>query len=193
MFSGKRTLALGLSGEAKERLAELAALSDRVEAGDKAARGELRRALRESSSEVVAEAAELARKGQWALIKTAAAGEPLQEEALLRRLDLMRLEIAGENPSALEGVLTEKIVGTWMLTELLDLLVSAQLAPGGDGKRMAPSALKPYLDWQAQAHRRLLIAGCNEVDPVSLLFGMVHLMRMVVFRVSLLKKHPCAQ
>lgn len=68
----------------------------------------------------------------------------------------MRLEIAGENPSALESMLTEKIVGTWMLTELLDLLVSAQLVSGGDVNRIPPSALKPYLDWQAQAHRRLL-------------------------------------
>ena len=156
MSRGKRTLALELSEEAKERLAELKTLSDRVEAGDKAARGELQRALRQSSSAIVAEAGALARKAQWALIKTTAAGVPLQEEALVRRLDLMRLEIGGENPTALESVLTEKIVGTWMLTELLDLLVSAQLVPGNDVKRMPPSALKPYLDWQAQAHRRLL-------------------------------------
>jgi hypothetical protein len=68
----------------------------------------------------------------------------------------MRLEIAGDNPSALESVLTEKIVGTWMLTELLDLLVSAQLVSGNNVKRLPPSTLKRYLDWQAQAHRQLL-------------------------------------
>jgi hypothetical protein len=32
---------------------------------------------------------------------------------------------------------------------------------------------------------RFLTAGCNEVDPVSLLFGMAHLPGTVIFRISL--------
>src|SRR5215208_4587372 len=63
---------LELSKEAKDRLAKLKELSDRVVDGDKKARGELRRALRESAPEVVREASELARMGQRCLIKTAA-------------------------------------------------------------------------------------------------------------------------
>jgi aryl-alcohol dehydrogenase-like predicted oxidoreductase len=35
-------------------------------------------------------------------------------------------------------------------------------------------------------------AGCNEVDPSGLLFGVTHLRRTVIFRVGLLKRHPCA-
>ena len=73
---------LELSKDVKNRLAKLEELSDRVANGDKKARGDLRRALRESGSEVVREASELARKGQWALIKTAARGKALAEEAL---------------------------------------------------------------------------------------------------------------
>jgi hypothetical protein len=149
---------LELSRGVKDRLAELRTLSDRAESGDKAARRELRKAVRASSSEVVRQASELARRGQWALIKTAAAGEPLMEEALVSRLDLMRVEIAGENPSALESLLTEKVVGAWLLSELLELLNSAQLTGIPEVQRVPQSFLKFYLGWQEQAHRRFLSA-----------------------------------
>ena len=148
--------ALELSKDTREKLAALRSLSEKVEAGDKSARKELRKAVRESSPEVVAQASELAHRSQWALITTAAAGESLVEEALLTRLDLLRVEIAGENPSALERLLTEKIVGAWLLGELLELLNSAQLTTGvPKDKRIEHSFLKFYLGWQEQAHRRL--------------------------------------
>jgi hypothetical protein len=51
---------------------------------------------------------------------------PLTEEALYARLDAMRAEIAGETPTPLEVLLTERIVSLWMLTALLEVLVSAQ-------------------------------------------------------------------
>ena len=148
--------ALELSKEAKDRLAKLEELSDKAADGDKKARKELRRVLRESEPEVVREASELARKGQWALIKTAAGGEPLMEEALLTRLDLMRAEIAGPDPSPLELLLVEKIVAAWILGELLELLLSAQLTELPKSQRMSHSFLKFYLGWQEQVHRRLL-------------------------------------
>jgi hypothetical protein len=89
--------ALELSEETKARLAQLQALSEQAEDGDKDARRELRRALRESSPEVVARCSDFARKGQAILSETVAVGEPLMEEAVLRRLDLMRVEVAGED------------------------------------------------------------------------------------------------
>jgi hypothetical protein len=147
---------LELSKDAKGRLARLEELSDRAADGDKKARGELRRLLRESGPEVVREASELARIGQCALIKTAAGGEALAEEALGIRLDMMRSEIAGPSPSPLEVLLTEKIVSVWILTEVLDLLLSAQLTDLPKSQRMSHSFLKFYLGWQEQAHRRLL-------------------------------------
>jgi hypothetical protein len=150
---------LELSKDAKDRLAKLKELSDRAADGDKKARGELRRALRESAPEVVREASELARIGQWCLIKTAAGGKALAEEALVIRLEMMRSEIGGPNPSPLESLLVEKIVSAWMLTELLDLLLSAQLTTElPKRQRMSHSFLKFYLGWQERAHRRLLSA-----------------------------------
>jgi hypothetical protein len=57
----------------------------------------------------------------------------------------------------LERLLTEKIVGAWLLGELLELLNSAQLTTGvPKDKRVEHSFLKFYLGWQEQAHRRLL-------------------------------------
>src|SRR5829696_4078065 len=148
--------ALKLSKEAKDKLTKLEELSDKAADGDKKARGELRRLLRESGSEVVREASELARIGQWALIKTAARGEALAEEALVIRLDMMRSEIAGPDPSPLEVLLAEKIVSAWMLTEVLELFLSAQLTALPKSQRMSHSVLKFYLGWQERAHRRLL-------------------------------------
>ena len=149
--------ALEMSKDAKDRLAKLEKLSDKVANGDKKARGELRRALRESEPEVVREASELARMGQRFLIKTAARGEALAEEALVVRLDTMRSKIAGPDPSPLEVLLVEKIVSACMLTELLDLLLSAQLTTELPKKQqMSHSFLKFYLGWQERAHRRFV-------------------------------------
>ena len=78
--------ALELSKDARNRLTELRTLSDKAEAGDKGARKELRRMVRASSAEVVAEASDIARRGQRMLIETISAGEPLMEEALQERM-----------------------------------------------------------------------------------------------------------
>ena len=104
--SGRTPGALELSEEARGRLAELRALSKKAEAGDKGARGELRRLVRSSSPEVVAEASGIARRGRWMLIKTISAGDALMEEALEDRVRRMLAEIAGEDPTPLEVLLT---------------------------------------------------------------------------------------
>jgi hypothetical protein len=126
--------------------------------------------LRESGSEVVREASELARTGQQALIKTAAGSDTLAEEALSIRLDMMRSEIAGPDSSPLEVLLAEKIVSVWMLTELLELLLYAQLTDLPKSQRMSHSFLKFYLGWQEQAHRRLL-STIRELAKVRRLQG----------------------
>jgi hypothetical protein len=102
--------ALELSEDARGRLTELRALSEKAETGDKEARKELRRLLRASSPQVIAEASSIARRAEWMLVKTISAGKPLMEEALEERMDQMRAEIAGENPTPLEVLLTERVV-----------------------------------------------------------------------------------
>jgi hypothetical protein len=110
---------LELSSETKAKLRELRILSEKAEAGEKGARRELRRAIRNSTLEVTAKASDIARKGHKILIGTAAGGDPLMEEALSARLAIMRAQIAGEDPSPLETLLTERVVSCWLLVELL--------------------------------------------------------------------------
>ena len=150
---------LELPKDVKDRLGELRTLSERVEDGDKSARKELRKALRESSSEVISRASDIGRKGQWALIKTVAANDPLTEEALVTRLDLMHAEVAGPEPSPLEVLLTERICSLWLLIEVLEMLVSVQLLGDLPRERRSPmSFLQHVFKWQESANRRFLSA-----------------------------------
>jgi hypothetical protein len=70
---------LEIPKDVQDRLGELRTLSQRVEDGDRSARKELRKALRKSAPEVISRASDIGRKGQWALIKTIAANDPLTE------------------------------------------------------------------------------------------------------------------
>ena len=102
--------ALEFSEDAKGRLTELRTVSEKAEAGDRYARKRLRRLVRSSSPEIIAQASDVAGSAAWMLIKTISAGEPLMQEALQERMHQMRSEIAGENPTPLEVLLTERVV-----------------------------------------------------------------------------------
>ena len=148
---------LELPKDVKDRLRELQTLSEKAESGDKSARQELRKALRKSAPEIVVRASDIGRRGQWALIKTVAANDPLTEEALMARLDLMRAEVAGPDPSPLEVLLAERICSLWLLIEVLDWLVNAQLYSDLPREQRSPmSFLQHVFKWQESAHRRFL-------------------------------------
>jgi len=157
--------ALELPEETKARLHKLHALSKEAEAGNKEARKELRRVLRESSPEIVTRCSDFARRGQAILAETMAAGEPLMEEAVLRRLDLMRAEVAGEDPTPLEVLLTERIVSLWLVVEVLEALLNAQLKRGKGVPRTSPSYLKFIIGWLESYHRQYL-ASIRELARV---------------------------
>jgi hypothetical protein len=150
--------ALELSKDAKERLKALEALSEKAEGGDKGARRELRKAVRESTPEIISQASDIGRRGRWALIKTVAANDPLTEEALVARLDLMRAEVAGFSPSPLEALLAERVCSLWLLIESLEMLVSAQLSRDNSEHRVPMSYLRDVWKWQESASRRYLAA-----------------------------------
>ena len=144
-----------LPADVKGRLDELRELSGRAEDGDGEARQELRRELLRSGPEVIARASDVGRKAQHMLIGTTAGGDPLTEYALSGRLDMMREEIAGENPTPLEVLLTERVVACWILVETFEVLMTAQLAL--DGKhRVSVAYLKHMIKWQESANRRYL-------------------------------------
>jgi hypothetical protein len=149
--------ALELSENARGRLAELGALSKKAEEGDTEARRKLRRQVRASSPEVVAEASSIARRGEWMLIKTISAGEPLMQEALKERMEQMRAEIAGESPTPLEVLLTERVVCGWLLVEVLEGLIAAQYLRDGS-HRVGPDYVIKQSRILEAATRRYLAA-----------------------------------
>lgn len=144
-----------LSADVRERLTELSTLSEKAQSGDRAAKRELREAVRSSSAEVIARASDLAKMGQRVLIKAAAPDNPLVAEALPARLDLMREEISGENPTPLEVLLTEQILSLWMLLQLHEVLHSAQYKRGSE-HQVSPSFMLQMVKIQESAHRRFL-------------------------------------
>jgi hypothetical protein len=151
--------ALELPKDVEEKLEELRLLSKKAEAGEKCARQQLKHALRESSSAVIDRASDIGRGAQRLLIETAAGGDLLTECALSERLDMMRTDIAGEDPTPLEVLLVERVVSCWMLVELFEILMAAQLAKRTDSKSHVPfSTLKHYLCWQEIANKRYLAA-----------------------------------
>jgi hypothetical protein len=157
---GRTPGALELSDETKSRLAELRALSEKAEAGVAGARGELRRMVRASSPEVIGRASDVGQRAGQTLARAAAGGDPLTEEALYAKLDLMRTEIAGEDPTPLEVLLTERVVSLWMLTALLEALLASQYRRGaGDAsERLSPAYLLQQSRILESANRRYLAA-----------------------------------
>jgi len=138
------------------RVRELQALSERAEGGDAEARKELRRAVRESAPEVIAQCSDIARTYRKFLAKTASGKDPLVEEAFVRRAEMLAVEAAGDNPSPLEVLLSERIASLWALTELQEALISAYY--GGSGKNVPPSYLREMVKVQESANRRYLAA-----------------------------------
>lgn len=151
--------ALELPEETKAKLRELQLLNEEAEAGNKEARKKLRRVLRASSPEIVARCSNIAERGHLILAETMAAGDPLTEEAILARLHFMRAEVAGENPTPLEVLLTERIVSAWLFVEVQEALLNAQLKRGSAKiKGCPPSYLKFMIGWLDSAYRRYLAA-----------------------------------
>ncbi len=71
-------------------------------------------------------------------------------------MDLLRLEIAGENPTPLESLLVERVVACWIWVELFEVLTAPQLYKAGSKSHVPFSVLRHYLHWQDLVHRRYL-------------------------------------
>ena len=144
--------------ELEPKLARLQALSKEAEGGDKEARKELRRLVRDSSPEVIAEASGIARRAESMLAKTISAGEPLMHEAIQERMRQMRAEIAGEDPTPLEVLLTERVVAGWLLVEVLEGLIAAQYHRDVNAHRVPPGHIIQQSRILESATRRYLAA-----------------------------------
>src|SRR5215212_2164695 len=146
---------LELTDGARERVRELQALSKKAEGGEEGARLELRRALRESAPEVLARCSGASRVYRGMLAEKIAVGDPLAEEATVQTAERMALELAGEHPTPLEVLLSERVASLWMLVELEEALMAAYYNKGG-GTRV--SVVLQMARLQESAHRRYLAA-----------------------------------
>jgi ClpP class serine protease len=112
--------------------------------------------VEEKTPEVVARCSDIARTYRRFLAKTASGKDPLVEEAFARQAEVLAAEVAGENASALEVLLAERIGSLWALTELQEALMSAYY--GGNAKNVPPSYLIQMAKLQESTNRRYLSA-----------------------------------
>jgi hypothetical protein len=141
----------------RDKLKDLQELSEKVEDGDKDARLELRRAVRESTPETIARVSDLAGSYRRVLAKSASGGDPLLQEGLEERTRLMVERVAGDKPTALEELLAERVVSCWLLVELMEVLTAAQL-DRNNSTRVAASHMLQMMKLQESANRRYLAA-----------------------------------
>ncbi len=116
---------LELPEATRERIYELQELADKAQDDDEGARQELRRRLAQEAPEVVARCSDSARSYRRLLAKRSSGGSPLREEAISERARRMALELAGENPTPLEVLLSERVASLWVLVELQEALLAA--------------------------------------------------------------------
>jgi len=127
---------------------ELLALTDRAQKGDETAMPALRELLQEPAN-VNALGGDLAKQAQLTLINKFSGQNLLLKESLTRKLDLLRDELAGPNPTPLERLLVERIVTCWLHLYHLEMNYankdSMSLELGGYYQRCISSAQKRYL------------------------------------------------
>jgi hypothetical protein len=148
---------LELTDASREQIRELEALSRKAEDGDADAQRELRRAVKESAPEVIARCSNIARDYRRMVADTAAGRDPLVTETIVERARRMSLEIAGENPTPLEGLLAERIASLWVLVEAQEALLFAWYSRENIG-RTSPAFVIQMCKIQENTSRRYLAA-----------------------------------
>ncbi|MBY0457717.1 MAG: hypothetical protein K2V38_10295 [Gemmataceae bacterium] len=96
-----------------QAITEFRATVQKAERGDKSALAAVREWLaRPGAADVLC--GNLAREAMERLVAAWSGNSPVTREATLRKLDELRAELSGPNPSALEKLLVERVVATWL-------------------------------------------------------------------------------
>jgi hypothetical protein len=127
---------------------DLLALTDRAQKGDKTTLPALREVLKDPVA-VDLLGGDLAHQAQLTLINKLSGQNLLLRESLTRKLELMRAEQAGTNPTPLERLLVERVVTCWLHLHHLETTYagkeSMSLELGAYYQRCISSAQKRYL------------------------------------------------
>jgi hypothetical protein len=89
------------------------ALLPAANAGDPAALAELREVL-DTAPQLWKEVGNLGRKAELDLVRMAAGTNPVVKDAIDRKLDALRHEVAGPHPSPLERLLADRVAIGWL-------------------------------------------------------------------------------
>jgi hypothetical protein len=121
----------------------------RAAAGDATALPPIRELLR-APGIIEAWGGDLARRAERALLDAAAGDNLVFKEAVTRKLELLRAELAGPNPTPLERLLVDRIVACWLQVQDADVraaraLPNATLAGGDYVQRRQDRAHRRYL------------------------------------------------
>lgn len=92
---------------------EARALLERARAGDRSAVPDVRRILGDPA-QVEWLGGDLARQATQSMINAAAGEDLVFREAMTRKLELLREELAGPNPTPVERLLVERVVACWL-------------------------------------------------------------------------------
>jgi hypothetical protein len=127
---------------------DLKQVLDRAQAGDKSALPRIRAILQDPAA-VDALGGDLARQAQTHLVIKCAAKDLMLRESLLRKVELLRAEVAGLSPSPLERLLAERVVSCWLHLHYLEAVYHAKegmaLDLGEYYQRSIQRAQKSYL------------------------------------------------
>jgi len=134
----------------QDEVTELVALAQRAQKGDRSALPALREFLQDSLA-VEGFGGNLARHAQNAIIGRFCGENLLIKEALLRKVELLRDEMAGPSPTPVEQLLVERVVTCWLHAYFLEYALA-----NSDGlTSRVELLLQRSLD---SAHRRYLSA-----------------------------------
>jgi hypothetical protein len=139
--------------ERRATVAKLQDLSDRAQDGDETAVPEIRKVLDDSPDLAWLFIKGPAKLAESVMIdKFTKDGDLASKEFLRHQLESMRVELAGGNPSALERLLAERVVATWLQVQLFEGLYAVGMK---SGTLILDDHHQKRLD---QAHRRHLSA-----------------------------------
>jgi hypothetical protein len=128
--------------------ADLQALIDRAQKGDKTTLPALRAALK-IPAVVDMLGGDLARHAQRTLIDKFSGKNLVFQESLRRKLEILRDELSGASPTPLERLLIEQVVACWLHLHHLEVVYadkdSMPLALGAYYQRSLTAAQKRYL------------------------------------------------
>ena len=128
---------------------EMRALIARARKGDRSTLPEVRRILSDPD-EVDALGGDLALQAEASFVQALAGKDLVLTEALPRKLDALRAELAGPNPTPVERLLVERVVASWLQVQDADVRYaqrqgSMTLEQGDYYQRRMDRAHKRYL------------------------------------------------